>query len=547
MRKTTYFKTLLVAINLVIGSVYAFGQETVIYTTGFESTQGYSVSTIYNNVTPAIFGPAAQSWSVIMGTASTTGPLTGTQSMQMRSYLGTTTVGSMVMNFDLNQVSKVTFNAKANDANTTSFNAYYSIDYGATWSAATSFPVTTATVLKTYTISTTGQYKTVRIKIENSTNNIASRLTIDDVSIYGIPPTTPITATPAISVAIGNYFTPQNVTITSATSGASIYYTTNGTTPTNASTLYTAPLVVNSTQTIKAIAYSTGNDPSLLSMATFTFPTNVSSISALKTVDVNGFYKLTGEAILTYQAPATYGKPKYVQDANAGVMVFDSNSKITTAYNLNEGITGIIGTLTLYNGMLEFIPVTDPGAATSTATANASKVTPIVTTLNNLINYPGQLVKVKGVVVSDVTGGTGVFVITKDYPVAVGSLSGTLSTYALGDQDFIGAAIPSTPKDITGVVLINTTAKLYPRSSADFTASTLSGFFTPKAEALSISLSGTTLTVKDVAEGSIVDVYSTLGAKVQSAQLVNGAVQLKNLSKGLYIVRVGNQSSKIMM
>jgi len=70
---------------------------------------------------------------------------------------------------------------------------------------------------------------------------------------------------------------------------------------------------------------------------------------------------------------------------------------------------------------------------------------------------------------------------------------------------------------------------------------------TPKAEALSISLAGTTLTVKDVAEGSIVDVYSTLGAKVQSAQLVNGAVQLNNLSKGLYIVRVGNQSSKIMM
>jgi hypothetical protein len=76
---------------------------------------------------------------------------------------------------------------------------------------------------------------------------------------------------------------------------------------------------------------------------------------------------------------------------------------------------------------------------------------------------------------------------------------------------------------------------------------TTTGLFTPKAEALSISLSGTTLTVKDVAEGSIVDVYSTLGAKVQSAQLVNGAVQLKNLSKGLYIVRVGNQSSKIMM
>jgi len=75
----------------------------------------------------------------------------------------------------------------------------------------------------------------------------------------------------------------------------------------------------------------------------------------------------------------------------------------------------------------------------------------------------------------------------------------------------------------------------------------ITGFFSPKAEALSISLAGKTLTVKDVAAGSIVDIYSSIGAKVHSAQLVNGSVQLDNLSKGLYIVRVGNQSSKIML
>jgi len=454
----------------------------------------------------------------------------------------------MTMTFDLTQVTKVTFNAKAYDANTTSFKAYYSTDYGVTWSAATSFPVSTTTASNTYTISPTGQYKAVRIKIENSVNNIPGRLTIDDVNIYGITPTTPLSVTPAISIAAGNYITQQNVAITSTTTGASIYYTTDGTTPTNASTLYTAPIVVNSTQTIKAIAYETGKDPSLLSMATYTFPTNVSSISALRAADVSGFYKLTSEAILTYQAPATYGKPKFVQDANAGIMVYDSNSKITTTYNQYEGITGIIGTLTLYNGMLEFVPVTDPGAATSTATTNANKVTPIVTTLNSLINYPGLLVTVKGVTISDLaTGGTGSFVALKDFPLAVSSLSGLLTTYAVGDQNFIGTSIPTTPKDITGVVLINTTAKLVPRSSADFTASTLTGFSSPKADALSVSLAGKSLYVKNVTDGSIVDVYSSVGSKVQSAQLVNGAIQLNNLSKGLYIVRIGNQSSKIIL
>jgi len=77
--------------------------------------------------------------------------------------------------------------------------------------------------------------------------------------------------------------------------------------------------------------------------------------------------------------------------------------------------------------------------------------------------------------------------------------------------------------------------------------STSTGISSPKAEALSISFAGKTLTVKDVAAGSIVDIYSSIGAKVHSAQLVNGSVQLDNLSKGLYIVRVGNQSSKIML
>ena len=76
---------------------------------------------------------------------------------------------------------------------------------------------------------------------------------------------------------------------------------------------------------------------------------------------------------------------------------------------------------------------------------------------------------------------------------------------------------------------------------------TATGLSTVKAEPLSISLAGKTLTVKEVADGSIVDIYSSIGAKVHSAQLVNGSVQLDNLSKGLYIVRVGNQSSKIMM
>ena len=69
----------------------------------------------------------------------------------------------------------------------------------------------------------------------------------------------------------------------------------------------------------------------------------------------------------------------------------------------------------------------------------------------------------------------------------------------------------------------------------------------PSADLLSVSRSGKTLNVKNVADGSTVGIYSAVGAKVQSAQLLNGSIQLNDLSKGLYIVRVGNMTSKIMM
>lgn len=52
----------------------------------------------------------------------------------------------------------------------------------------------------------------------------------------------------------GTYYTSQTVTATTTT-GASVYYTTNNTAPNNTSTLYTAPIFVSSTQTLRIIAY----------------------------------------------------------------------------------------------------------------------------------------------------------------------------------------------------------------------------------------------------------------------------------------------------
>jgi len=65
---------------------------------------------------------------------------------------------------------------------------------------------------------------------------------------------TPTAATPTFSPVAGTYTSPQSVTISDTTAGATIYYTTNGTTPASASTKYAIPIKVSATETIKAIA-----------------------------------------------------------------------------------------------------------------------------------------------------------------------------------------------------------------------------------------------------------------------------------------------------
>jgi hypothetical protein len=64
--------------------------------------------------------------------------------------------------------------------------------------------------------------------------------------------------TPAISPtfvpAAGTYTVAQTVTISDATPGASLYYTTDGSTPNGSSSRYTGPIAVKSTATVRAVA-----------------------------------------------------------------------------------------------------------------------------------------------------------------------------------------------------------------------------------------------------------------------------------------------------
>ena len=84
------------------------------------------------------------------------------------------------------------------------------------------------------------------------------------------PPTPPVAATPSFSPTAGTFTAAQMVTLSDATTGATIYYTTDGSTPTVTSASYSAPIAVTATATIKAMAAAAGYSNSVVASGTFT-------------------------------------------------------------------------------------------------------------------------------------------------------------------------------------------------------------------------------------------------------------------------------------
>lgn len=99
-----------------------------------------------------------------------------------------------------------------------------------------------------------------------------NKLQIAPLAATDVVDVTPAAAVeaPVFSVAEGNYTEDQTVTITCATTGADIFYTLDGSDPTDESTPYSAPIVISETTTLKAIAYDGDNNTSAITTATYT-------------------------------------------------------------------------------------------------------------------------------------------------------------------------------------------------------------------------------------------------------------------------------------
>jgi hypothetical protein len=162
-------------------------------------------------------------------------------------------------------------------------------------------------------------------------------------------------AAPVFSPAPGAYLNAQNVTITTATPGASIRYTTDGSTPTETTgTLYSSPVNISNTATLKALAYQSGLADSTVTSGIYTI------IPGWALRDFNGDGKpdilwrdtTTGDTailLMNGTTPASFAPIGTVPPPWNAVAVGDFNHDGNADILWSNATTGEIG-VTLMNG-----------------------------------------------------------------------------------------------------------------------------------------------------------------------------------------------------
>jgi N-acetyl-beta-hexosaminidase len=217
---------------------------------------------------------------------------------------------------------------------------YYTTDGSTPTTASTKYTGPVA-------ISTTETLKAIATASNLTNSAVASGL-------YTIQ-TGPTAATPTFTPAPGSYANGQQVTISTATSGATIYYTTNGSTPSTASTKYTGPVAISTTTTLKAIA---------------TAPSFANSVVA------TGVYTVqTGQ---TTAAP-TFSPPQGTYTGSQTIAISTTTSGATIYYTTN-GVTPSPTSGALYRGpIILHVTTTVKAMATAPNMANSAVTTGVYT------------------------------------------------------------------------------------------------------------------------------------------------------------------------
>ncbi|MGA3047488.1 MAG: chitobiase/beta-hexosaminidase C-terminal domain-containing protein [Terracidiphilus sp.] len=267
-----------------------------------------------------------------------------------------------------------------------------------------STPTTASTVYGgSVTVSTSETLEAIATRAGSTNSAVA-------IAAYTITPAQQTLPAPTFTPPTGSYNSSQSVTISDTTAGTTIYYTTDGSTPSAASTVYTGPITVSTTETLQAIAAEAGFTNSPVAIAAYTI-TPVQQ---------------------TLPAP-TFTPPAGPYSSSQSVTISDTTAG-TTIYYTTDGSTPSTAS-TVYSGpitvntteTLEAI-ATKAGFTNSPVAIAAYTITPVEQTLPAPTFAPpaGSYSSSQSVTISDATTGTTIYYTTD------GSTPSTASTVYSG-------------------------------------------------------------------------------------------------------------------
>jgi len=156
------------------------------------------------------------------------------------------------------------------------------------------------------------------------------------------PPTPPAAATPAFWPVPGSYSQTQagqSVTLTDGATGATIYYTTDGTTPTISSAQYINPITISSTTTVQAIAAAAGYSTSAEASGRYvlTAPGTGPTVSIVETTD-DLTRQMAPQAAISFSTANGGSNVVYMDETEVyqGIEGFGAATTDSAMYLLNE-------------------------------------------------------------------------------------------------------------------------------------------------------------------------------------------------------------------
>ena len=543
MRKFTFLKaTLLSASMLFLFTVVSFAQGSTLFQ-DFEAKEWeggtYTLRTVTDNL---------GTWTISgVGKPDDKDRKHGERSIRLRGNTGDNC--HIQMDFDKpNGIGEASFYyASYSTHKDGQIKLYYSTDGGTGWVSGGSVtaPAWSGEMLKaTFALNIPGN---VRVKIvrEGGLKNSTS-VNVDDLNLTDFICENCVIA-PTFNPPGGVQSGPVNVTITSATAGATIRYTLDESDPDESSPLYSTAIPISETTIIKAKAWKDGMDASSISGASYVFPQAVNSLAALRALapeykEGNNagktIYIYTGKAVVTHIQDYNNVNVRYIQDGSAGILIYDNKGDLKSKWETGDLITNLSGTLSNYWGLIEFIPLEGECKAIDIE----HKVAPTLISVSNLdrdYNNPIQakLIKVENVLFTT----TGTFGKGSYYALKQNNM--TYDSVVFNDKweaDYIGDPIPTYAVNLVGVckyvyglnrlVMLDKANKVINVKISDYNKSAIKLSPNPANSFVNI-ITGSAMKL---------EVYSLLGTLVAVDNLHEGdnIISVSNYPAGVYIMKM---------